>query len=321
MIGQHVVQESLRSGHDVIAISRNPAVSSAPAQGRLQQAKADLADRHSVQAALSGADAVIHCAGYYPGPPRPLPEEIAITTKLADNFYEACAELPLRKIVYVGAAIAFPRKKDCTPSDGQESYRGAPPDKNSYVQVKWLQDDLALRQARRGLPVVVGIPSMTFGEFDPGNSTGRFILEMANRTLPGYVAGNRNIVYAGDAARGLIRAAEQGVPGRRYLFTGENLTMRELMAKIAVITSSPEPKAIPLRVAKALSVWQSFRYRYGNGPLPKISASAIAVMSSGQFLDGALAKQELGYVPRVSADEAIRRTFAWFSAQGMILAR
>jgi nucleoside-diphosphate-sugar epimerase len=168
------------------------------------------------------------------------------------------------------------------------------------------------------MPVVIGVPSMTFGEFDPGKSTGRFVLEMANRGMPGYVAGKRNVVYAGDAARGLVRAIEDGIPGRRYLFTGHNITMSDLMTTIAKVTGSAKPKEIPLSVARILASWQSFRYRYCKGPVPMISGSAIAVMSYGQFLDGRIAEQELGYAPTVSVEEAVRRTFRWLCAQGLI---
>jgi dihydroflavonol-4-reductase len=177
---------------------------------------------------------------------------------------------------------------------------------------------MALRFAHDGMPVVIGVPSMTFGEYDPGNSTGRFVLDMANRTFPGYVAGKRNVVYAGDAGRGLVRVCEDGLPGERYLITGENLTMEQLMAKIALATGASEPKAIPLAIAKLLSGLQTVRHKYLHGPVPKISASAIAVMSSGQYLDGSKTERGLGYRPEVSIDEAIRRTLEWFKAQRMI---
>jgi dihydroflavonol-4-reductase len=239
-------------------------------------------------------------------------------TRLTENFYAACASVPLKKIVYVGAAIALPKSHDGEPSDGSQSYLKPPKDKNSYLQVKWAQDAAALRFAHEGMTVVIGIPSMTFGEYDPGNSTGRFVLEMANRTFPGYVSGKRNVVYAGDAGRGLVRVCEDGRPGERYLITGENLTVQQLMATIALATGAPEPKAIPLTAARIVSVWQTLRYKYLHGPIPQVSASAIAVMSSGQYLDGSKAERDLGYRPEVSIDEAIRRTLEWFKAQRMV---
>ena len=318
MLGHHVAREAHRAGHDVIALYRSPRLLKSLEDVDCEPRQADLEDVNSLNRSFKGADAVIHCAAHYPGAPKPLAEEMKTATRLMSNFYAVCADLPLKKIVYVGAAIALPKRSDGQPSDGSQSYLKPPKDKNPYLQVKWAQDAMALRFAREGMPVVIGVPSMTFGEYDPGNSTGRFVLEMANRTFLGYVEGRRNVIYAGDAGRGLVRVCENGPPGERYLITGENLTMQQLMAKIAFATGAPEPKAIPLAVAKLLSGWQTVRHKYLHGPVPKVSASAIAVMSSGQFLDGSKAKRELGYQPRVSIDEAIRRTFEWFEAQKMV---
>ena len=321
MIGRHTVLEARHRGHQVIAVSRFSAQRDMHRDAVLECRRANLESADSLRSAFSGADAVIHCAGYYPNLPKPLREEVETAQKLSHNFYDACAGLQLRKIVYVGAAIAIPRAEDGRLSDGELSYPGAPPDRNAYVQVKCLQDRIAQQKAREGMPVVIGVPSMTFGEFDPGKSTGRFVLEMANRGMPGYVAGKRNVVYAGDAARGLVRAVEDGIPGKRYLFTGHNITTSDLMTTIANVTGSAKPKEIPLSVARILAAWQSFRYRYWKGPVPLISDSAIAVMSYGQFLDGRVAEQELGYAPTVSIEEAIRRTFRWLCEQGLIAGR
>jgi dihydroflavonol-4-reductase len=297
MIGHHVARESLRAGHDVIALYRHPQQLELIKDVDCEPRQADLEDVNSLLRSFRGADAVIHCAAYYPGVPKPLAEEMQTTARLSENFYTACASSPLKKIVYVGAAIALPKSPDGQPSDGSESYLKPPRDRNSYLQVKWTQDAMALRLAHEGAPVVIGVPSMTFGEYDPGHSTGRFVLDMANRTFPGYVSGKRNVVYAGDAGRGLVRVCEDGRPGERYLITGENLTVQQLMAKIAVATGAPVPRAIPLVGAKLLSQWQTIRYKYLSGQVPEVSASAIAVMSSGQYLDGSKAERELGYRP------------------------
>jgi dihydroflavonol-4-reductase len=318
MIGNHTVRAARGKGHEVIAIYRNPALLRSLERVDADFRQADLNDMNSLRQALKAADAVIHAAAYYPTTPKHLAQEMETAKRLMDNFYKVSSELPLKKIVYVGAAISLPRNTNGKPADGSEGYTSQPKDQNPYLQVKWAQDALALEKAHEGLPVVIGIPSMTFGEYDPGNGTGRFILEMANGTFPGYVAGNRNVIYAGDAGRGLVRVFEDGVIGKRYLLTGENLTMQQLMSMIADVTGKPQPKEIPLGIAKLMSNLQILRYKYLKGPAPKVSSSAIAVMSSGQFLDGSKAARELGYEPEVPVRVAIRRTFEWFKSQHLI---
>jgi nucleoside-diphosphate-sugar epimerase len=84
-------------------------------------------------------------------------------------------------------------------------------------------------------------------------------------------AHRRNVIYAGDAGRGLVRVCEDGLAGERYLIAGENLAMSELMAKISKATGAPNPKLIPLPAARILSALQTSRYKYLGGPEPKPS--------------------------------------------------
>lgn len=317
MLGHHTALAASRAGHEVIVVYRNPRSLEAIRDFQFEARHADLNDRVALRSAFTGIDAVINCAGYYPTVPRPWRDDVQTATSQMQNFYDACADLPLNKIVYLGAAIALPRDSKGRPGNEELRYRKPPDNKSPYLQVKWALDELALTRAEEGLPITIGIPTMTFGEFDPGNTTGRLIIELANRSLPGYVNGCRNVIYAGDAGRGLVRVCEAGRSGERYLLAGENLTMAELMDKVAAAVGAPMPKAVPLNVARLVSAWQTFRFKLG-GPEPKVSDSAIAVMSSGQFIDGEKARKQLGFYPEVSIDEAIARALKWFRGRGLV---
>jgi dihydroflavonol-4-reductase len=318
MLGQHAARAALAAGHELCIIHRGRKPLDDFSGLRFTEAKADLDDREALSRALAGADALIHCAAYYPTVPRPWREEVATATGQMANLLAACAEKPLRKIVYLGGAIALRRHPQDLPGDETLDYPGEPENKNPYLQVKWALDRQARAAAAQGLPVVVAIPTMTFGDHDPGSTTGRFVIEIANRTLPGYVRGKRNVIYAGDAGRGLVLACEKGRPGERYLLTGANLTMDELITMIARQSGAPVPRAIPLAAAKLAAALQATRYRWFGGSLPRVDATAIAVMSAGQFLDGSKARRELGFVAEIGTEEAIRRALAWFRTQGYI---
>jgi dihydroflavonol-4-reductase len=319
MLGQHTALAAAAAGHEVVAIARSSSSLqrlSRPFESRL----ADLDDRPSLVRALKGVDAVINCAGYYPTLPRPWQAEVETATRQMENFYAACAGQLLRKVVYVGGAIALARHPGGEPGDETMDYPGEPPSTNPYARVKWALDAQARAKARAGLPVVIGIPTMTFGEYDYGPTTGRLIVEIANRTLPGYVAGNRNVIYAGDAGRGLVRMCEQGRPGERYLLAGQNTSMAELVAKIADAAGAAVPRAIPLPLARTVSAVQTARYRWLKGPVPRVDATAIAVMSAGQFVNGAKAQRELGFTASTTLDHAIGRALAWFRNNGYVKA-
>jgi len=250
LLGQHTLAAAAAAGHDVVAIARSDSSLRRLSNAALESRLADLNDRESLRRALENVDAVVNCAGYYPTVPRPWRAEVETATRQMENFYAACAEQPLRKIVHLGGAIALRRHPAGEPGDETLDYPGEPPSTNPYLRVKWALDVQARAKAGQGLPVVIGIPTMTFGEYDYGPTTGRLIVEIANRTLPGYVNGNRNVIYGGDAGRGLVRVCEQGRPGERYLLTGENISMAKLVTKIAQTAGVPVPRAIPLPVSR-----------------------------------------------------------------------
>lgn len=318
MLGHHAAEAAVAAGHELTVLHRASTSLERLKPLPFRSAVADLNDRASLGKALTGIEAVINCAGYYPTVPRAWREDVRLGLAQMENFYLACEGKKLSKIVYLGGAIALRRHPRGEPGDETLDYPGEPENKNPYVQVKWAMDRQAREKARSGLPVVIGIPSMTFGEHDHGPTTGRLLVEIANRTLPGYVRGKRNVIYAGDAGRGLVKVCEAGRPGERYLLTGTNLSMDDLVAKIAAITGAPAPKAIPLPVARLVSKLQTLRYRYLKGPLPKVDATAIAVMSAGQFLSGAKSEKELGFRSSVSLEEAITRTLRWFKQMGYV---
>jgi len=318
MIGHHAAKAVVDEGHELTIIHRKSSNLDHVSDLTFRSAIADLNDLPSLSKALSDVDAVINCAGYYPTLPRPWQDEVETATALMANFYAACKQVKLHKIVYLGAAIALQKHPKGEPADAEMEYPSCPKNKNPYLQVKWALDTLAKEMARQDLPVVIGIPSMTFGEYDFGPTTGQLLTGIANETLPGFVKGNRNVIYAGDAGRALVLACEKGQVGERYLFTGSNISMHELAAKISTASEVPLPKTIPLLVATFVSKLQAVKYRLFGGDAPKISSTAIAVMSAGQFLNGDKAEKELGFKAEVSLDEGLERTLSWFKKMNYI---
>lgn len=315
MLGRHTAQAVVDAGHKLTVIFRNPdslkRVSGLP----FDSCQADLNDAAALAKAFTGLDGVINAAAYYPTEPRPWRDDAAQALKQTENFYKAAESAKLIRIVYLGSEIALPKRSDGSPADGSERYGLQPVSGNGYLQSKWAMDEQALTWAQRGLPVVIGIPSMSFGEHDPGATTGRLVAGIASGKIRRYVRGDCNVVYAGDAGRGLVRALEVGVRGQRYLLTGTNTNMDELTRLIAAKARVAPPNAAPLFAAKLVGQLQKARWRWFGGPVPPISDTVIALMSAGQHLDGSSAKA-IGYEPKVGLEETIERALRWARAQG-----
>lgn len=322
MIGHHTAKAVLERGHNLLVIHRSSSNLSLLKELKFDSAIADLDNIGSLTTILSNIDAVINCAAYYPTKPLPWKQEVETAISQMEKFLSACKQAKIPKIVYLGAAIALPKDINGNPGNEDLIYKERPSDKAPYLQVKWEMDRIARERAKEGLPITIAIPSMCFGEYDYAPSTGRLVVEVANKTLPAYIQGKRNVIYAGDAGRGIVLACEKGRVGERYLFTGTNISMDELIKLIAKIAKTQAPtKVIPLSIAKILSKLQETKYKLLGGDLPKLSSTAIAVMASGQFLDGSKAISELGFKPTLSLEQTIERTINWFRANGYVASK
>lgn len=317
MLGQQTARAAEAAGHDLTLAYRDPRALTRFEGLRHRAVAVDLETGAGLDTALDGVDAVLHAAAPYPTVPRPWRAEVEAGLARMAAFYRACERRPLQRIVYLGGAIALQRRADGRPGDETCEYAGRPPGGNPYVQLKWALDAQAREQAARGLPVNIGIPTMTFGEYDYGPTTGRLLLMLARGQLPNYVRGRRNVIYGGDAGRGLLAVCERGRPGERYLLTGEDSDMDQLTALMAELAGRPRPKPVPLPIVRAVSAMQTLRWRFG-GPLPVVDATAIAVMSGGQHLSGAKAERELGFRSQVPLREALARALAWFRQVGYL---
>src|SRR5213079_3745489 len=85
--------------------------------------------------------------------------------------------------------------------------------------------------------------------------TGRIVVDFLKKKFPAYVDTGLNLVAATECARGHIAALEKGNRGDRYILGGENLTLKQILDKLAAITGLPSPKIrVPYVVALATGI-------------------------------------------------------------------
>ena len=318
MLGHHLAIAATFKQYELVFIHRKSTDLSRASDLKFESREADLNDRGSLIRAFDGLDYVVNAAAYYPTLPRPLAAELKTARHQMHFFLDAVKEAGIKRALYVGGAIAVPKVASGLANE-EGVYQEAPDNSAAYLQVKWLMDKMVREAAVGGLPVIIGIPSMTFGEYDYGPTTGRLIVELANQTLPAYIHGKRNVVYAGDAGRGLLLALEKGRFGERYFIGGKNTDTSEVVETISKIAEVPKlEKTLSLKLAKLISKFQETKYSLLKGKPPTLSSTAVAVLASGQHLDLGKAKKELGYEPELDVDDAIFRAFQWFKKEKYI---
>ncbi len=183
-----------------------------------------------------------------------------------------------------------------------------------YKRSKWLAEQVALEKARAGLPVVIVNPTAPVGDHDwKPTPTGKIIVDFLRNKLPAFVDTGLNLVDVRDTALGHLLAAEHGRPGERYILGCENLTLEQILARLAGIANRPAPNAkVPYALAYATGlVTTAWANLTGHQPLAPLEGVKMA--RKKMFATHAKAAGELGFSPG-PVDAALRRAVDWFRA-------
>jgi dihydroflavonol-4-reductase len=118
-----------------------------------------------------------------------------------------------------------------------------------------------------------------------------------------------------DVALGHILAAEKGRAGERYILGCENLTLEQILQKLAALTGRKAPTIkLPYAVAYAAGVITT-AWAQVSGKPPRAPLDAVKMAKKKMFVGHAKAAAELGYAPR-NVEGAMRRAIDWFQQNG-----
>src|SRR5437588_9510985 len=111
---------------------------------------------------------------------------------------------------------------------------------------------------------------------------------------------------------------EKAVPGERYILGGENLTLKQILDKLAALTGLPSPTMkVPHAVAMGFAVFDQFFTGMVLRKEPRATIDAVRMGKKKMFASSGKAERELGY-KIVPVEEALRRAVQWFQAHGYI---
>jgi dihydroflavonol-4-reductase len=320
-VGSQVVRELLQRGHDVTALVGADLGAENLAGLPIKIRELDLLDRGSVKRALAGADAVIHSAACYAFWKRDPRDFYRVNVDGTRNVLAAARELGCRKVVYTSstATLSPGFHADATGAElGDEDnvldlrrFRG------HYKMSKAMAEVVALREAARGLPLVIVHPTTVLGPGDRRPTpTGTIVVHFLNGRMKAYTNLMQNLVDVRDVAAGHVLALTHGRPGERYVLGGENRPMSEVVRLLAEITGLPAPWfAIPhalLHGMGRINEWLSDHVTH-HEPLVPFEAKLHAVDS--RPFDSGKAQRELGYSAR-PAREVLIGAVRWFVSEG-----
>jgi dihydroflavonol-4-reductase len=288
----------------------------ADADPRIEYVTGDIRDRASLEGAATGVDVVYHIAAIYRQAGLKDAEYRAVNAEAVRTVIEAAGRAGARRVVHcstvgVHGDVEYPPANEDAPLKPGDIY-----------QVTKLEGERIALQASRdtGVEVVIARPTGIYG---PGD---RRLLKLfrgvARRKF--VVLGDGQIyyhlTYVDDLVEGFRLCGEvAGAAGRTYILAGgEVTTLNELIERIAREAGVAPPTL-------HLPVWPFWlagaACEAACAPLgiePPIYRRRVDFFTKSRAFDIARARAELGYNPKVSLSDGIRRTLEWYRGAGWL---
>ncbi len=276
----------------------------------------DLRDRDSLDRAMTGCGLVFHVAADYRLWVRDSTVLYRSNVDGTRNLLEAAESAAVERVVYTSTVgcIGIPKQ-----GSGDESTPVSIEDMaGHYKRSKWLAEQIAVQKAKQGFPVVIVNPTAPVGDHDwKPTPTGKIVVDFLKGKLPAYIDTGLNIVDADDTAVGHLLAAEHGQVGERYILGAENLTLGQILQRLAVIADKKAPVIrIPYAAAYAAGL-ASTAWANLTGNEPAAPLEGVRMARKKMFASHAKASRELGYAPG-SAVAALEKAVRWFRENGYV---
>jgi nucleoside-diphosphate-sugar epimerase len=307
------VIEALRAaGRPVRALVRPAAVPVVTALGA-EPVVGDVTDAGTWERARAGGLAgIVHAAAIVQRPRTSYARYVAVNVE-GTRLAIAAARATHARLVHLSSVAVYGGSSAYTPRPEQrtEDFPFGPiAEHDYYARTKREAEELVRAAAREGrgeLSAVALRPNVIYGERDR-LFTPRLLRALRGRIVPliGSGANRLSTVYAGNVASAVLRALDAAGPGfRAYNITTDAPPLVSFREFLETFAAAAEIRVrfvrIPLPLARlVIGVWSG----------RALARAALSFVTGENPYVADRARTELGWSPRFSAREAIRRTLA-----------
>ncbi|MBN1779927.1 NAD-dependent epimerase/dehydratase family protein [bacterium] len=314
--GGHLARRLLKEGVDVRTLVRPEEDSTGLAALGIEIFQGDLTRAGSLLNAADGVHTVYHIAAAFreEGVPKRLFWDVNVegTRALMDESLRA----GVRRFVHcstvgVQGDIKHPPAKEEDPYNPGDHYQESKVDGEKLV-LEYIRD--------KHLPAVIFRP---VGIHGPGDTRFlKFFQHVEKGTFRMFGSGNvlYHLTYIDDLVDGILLCGTvPGIEGEIFTLGGDgNTTLNDFVGTIARILNKPlsgmHIPVKPLWIAGAVceALCRPLRIQ------PPIYRRRVEIFMKDRAFDIGKARRMLGYQPRVSLEEGLRRTAEWYREQGLL---
>jgi nucleoside-diphosphate-sugar epimerase/predicted dehydrogenase len=305
-LGRHLSAALHQLNVPVVALVREPNRAPFELEHEATIVRGDLSDVDALVEAMAGCDVVFHCAAIT-GNQVPLDVATEDNARGTERVCEAAAKAGVRRVVHVSSVAVY----------GLDHPRGTRLDERAPLQPGGAFEPYqaskveAERAARRrsselGLELVVVRPGVLYG---PGHPIRAGLVSLGTwRVCIGTGRNRMPYTFVGNAVDALLLSAT--VPEA----AGETFNVVDDPAvRVRDVLAVADPDAhvlpVPVPVALAGAGWlEERRRRAGSDIAPKLSRFTVRGASRDVAYDTTKAERILGWRPRISLTEGVRRS-------------
>lgn len=314
-IGGAVARALIRAGTDVRVLTRSQSDLRNLDGMKVERVAGDLRDPASMRYALAGCRQLYHVAAHYALWARDPSIFYNINVTGTKNLLEAARASNIERTVYCSTigAIGLP------PGGGlgsEETPVSLDQMTGHYKRSKYLAEQVVIKLAQEGLPVVIVNPSAPVGAGDvKPTPTGQVVVDFMKGRMPAYIETGMNIVDVDDVATGHLLAMEKGRQGERYILGCKNLMLHEVFAILSNLTGVATPTIKLPRLAILPFAYLNHWLARFTGQPPRIPLEGVKMAKYKMHYDCSKAVKELG-LPQTPPDVALEKAVRWFRDHG-----
>ena len=297
-LGACVTRHLVSGGADVRVLLRKSSSTKGIEGLDVQRYYGDIFDTPQIAAAMSDRDVVYYCVVDTRAELRDPAPLFETNVNGLRNVLGVAAQANLRRFVFLSTIGTIAIGKNGETVDEDTPFNWAEK-AGSYIESRRQAESLVFSYvADHGLPAVVANVSNPYGPPDWQPRQGMFVQLAALGKLRFYVRGvGAEVVGIDDVADALLRAAERGRVGERYIISERYMTHRELVTFAADAVGARRPR---------LGIPMGLVYLFGylgdavgplvrrNFPISRQSARLLALTSPASH---GKATRELGWYP------------------------
>ena len=281
----------------------------------VEQFQGDISDKTSAAKACSGVDLVFHVAAKA-GVWGDYSEYFKTNVTGTKNVIAACIKHKVSRLVYTSSPSVIFNGTDMEGVDESVPYSNQ--FYAHYPRTKAIAEQYIVKAARDGLMTIVLRPHLIWGPRD-SHLVPRIIARAKRLVRVGDGKNLVDTIYIDNAADAHILAADRleenhKLSGNVYFISqGEPVPLWDMVNDILKAAGfAPVKRSISRRTAWVIGAMLEACYKlFKLSGEPQMTRFVAEELATAHWFDISAAKRDLGYVPRVSTKQGIRRLEKW----------